>query len=61
MIIEELDISHEPVHSDAGDGQSITCPNCRQKVTFATSQWWRSECECGEWSLIQKAVLEPKE
>lgn len=57
LIKEELNINHKDVHSDAGDGQSIKCPNCRQEVVFATSQWWRSECQCGEWELVQKATL----
>ena len=57
LIKEEFDINHKKVHSDAGDGQCIKCPNCEQEVVFADCQWWRSECRCGEWKLIQKAVL----
>ena len=49
-------------HSDAGDyGLEITCPNCAEKVRFADHQWWRSECECGEWMLEQVAKLTPSD
>jgi len=57
LIRECFEVDSEDVHSDAGSGNSIECPNCRQKVVFARSQWWDSTCECGEWDLIQKAEL----
>lgn len=58
-IKETSDIESAPHSRDAGDTHSMQCPNCESKVLFSDYQWWRSECECGEWELVKKAVLTP--
>lgn len=56
--LETYEVESCDVHSDAGDGYRIECPNCGQEVVFATCQWWAPECKCGTWTLNTKAVLE---
>ena len=49
-IVTEFDYCE--VHSDAGrHGQSMECPDCGEKVVFADSGWWDTECSCGEWRI----------
>lgn len=64
MITETEDLESCEVHSDAGrNGIEMKCPNCNTTITFAINcwQWWDTKCQCGEWELIQKAVLEVNE